>query len=70
MLDALTSVQTPDEILVERARAHDPEAREELFQRYRNDGYRVAFRLLGNEQDALDVVQEALLKAFSGLARI
>jgi RNA polymerase sigma-70 factor (ECF subfamily) len=68
MLDALTSVQTPDEILVERARAHDPEAREELFQRYRNDGYRVAFRLLGNEQDALDVVQEALLKAFSGLA--
>ena len=68
MRDALTSVQTPDEILVERARAHDPEAREELFQRYRNDGYRVAFRLLGNEQDALDVVQEALLKAFSRLA--
>jgi RNA polymerase sigma-70 factor (ECF subfamily) len=67
MLDALTSVQIPDEILVERARERDPEAREELFQRYRNDAYRVAYRVLGHEQDAWDVVQEALFKAFSGL---
>ena len=65
MLDALTSVQTPDEILVERA--DDPRLVRNCFSAYRNDGYRVAFRLLGNEQDALDVVQEALLKAFSGL---
>src|SRR5262245_61799138 len=68
MLEAPATVQTPDDVLVQRARERDPAAREELFQRYRSDAYRVAFRLLGNEQDALDVVQEALLKAFSGLA--
>ena len=57
MLDAPSSVQTPDEILVRRARERDAVAREELFQRYREDAYRVAYRLLGHEQDALDVVQ-------------
>jgi RNA polymerase sigma-70 factor (ECF subfamily) len=67
MPEALTSVQTADEMLVRRARERDASAREELFQRYRSDAYRVAFRLLGHEQDALDVVQEALIKAFSGL---
>ena len=67
MLDAAPSVQTPDEILVRRARERDAIAREELFQRYREDAYRVAYRLLGHEQDALDVVQEALIKAFLGL---
>jgi len=67
MLDAPSSVQTPDEILVRRARERDAVAREELFQRYREDAYRVAYRLLGHEQDALDVVQEALIKAFLGL---
>jgi RNA polymerase sigma-70 factor (ECF subfamily) len=67
MLDASPSVQTPDEILVRRARERDAGAREELFQRYREDAFRVAYRLLGQEQDALDVVQEALIKAFLGL---
>jgi len=67
MLEALTSVQTPDEALVARARVGDNSAREELFQRHRADSYRVAYRLLGHEQDALDVVQESMLKAFSAL---
>ena len=51
-----------------RAREGDGSAREELFLRHRNDSYRVAYRYLGHEQDALDVVQEAMLKAFSALA--
>ncbi len=67
MLEALTSVQTPDEALVPRARAGDNAAREELFERHRVDSYRVAYRMLGHEQDALDVVQESMLKAFSAL---
>lgn len=67
MLEAPPSVETPDEILVKRARERDPAACEELFERYRRDAYRVAYRLLGHEQDALDVVQESLIKAFSGL---
>jgi RNA polymerase sigma-70 factor, ECF subfamily len=67
MLEALTDLQTPDETLVRLAREGDGSAREELFHRHRNDAYRVAYRLLGHEQDALDVVQEAMLKAFSAL---
>jgi RNA polymerase sigma-70 factor (ECF subfamily) len=67
MLEAVTDLQTPDETLVGRARGGDNSAREELFQRHRGDLYRYAFRLLGHEQDALDVVQEAMLKAFSAL---
>jgi RNA polymerase sigma-70 factor (ECF subfamily) len=67
MLEVLTGVQTPDDALVRSARAGNESAREELFRRYRSDSYRYAFRQLGDEQDALDVVQESMLKAFSAL---
>jgi RNA polymerase sigma-70 factor (ECF subfamily) len=43
------------------------EALEELFRRYRLVAYRVAFRLLSNEADALDAVQEAFIKALTHL---
>jgi RNA polymerase sigma-70 factor (ECF subfamily) len=68
MVQTLSDVQTPDETLVRRARAGQNSAREELFHRHRGESYRYAYRLLGHEQDALDVVQEAMLKAFSALA--
>jgi RNA polymerase sigma-70 factor (ECF subfamily) len=67
MLETLTDTHTPDEVLVGRARAGDCSARDELFERHRSESYRYAYRLLGHEEDALDVVQESLLKAFSGL---
>jgi len=67
MLEVLTGVQTPDEALVRSAREGDDSAREELFRRYRSDSYHYAYRLLGHEQDALDVVQESMLKAFAAL---
>jgi RNA polymerase sigma-70 factor (ECF subfamily) len=68
MVQTLSDVQTPDETLVRRARAGQKSACEELFDRHRGESYRYAYRLLGHEQDALDVVQEAMLKAFSALA--
>jgi RNA polymerase sigma-70 factor (ECF subfamily) len=67
MLEAPPSVSTPDEVLVRRARGREADAREELFQRYRGEAYRVAYRFLGHEQDALDAIQDAFIKAFSGL---
>jgi RNA polymerase sigma-70 factor (ECF subfamily) len=67
MLEALTDLQTPDETLVRLAREGDSSAREELFHRHRHTAYRVAHRFLGHEQDALDVVQEAMLKAYLAL---
>jgi RNA polymerase sigma-70 factor (ECF subfamily) len=68
MVQTLSDVQTADETLVRRARAGQSSAREELFHRHRGESYRYAYRLLGHEQDALDVVQDAMLKAFSALA--
>jgi RNA polymerase sigma-70 factor, ECF subfamily len=68
MLEApTTGVQTPDELLVRRARDGDGAACAELFCRHRGESYRLAYRHLGHEQDALDVVQEAMIKAFSAL---
>jgi RNA polymerase sigma-70 factor (ECF subfamily) len=67
MPEAPASVVTPDETLVHRTRAGDGFAREELFRRHWGVAYRVAYRLLGHEQDALDAVQEAVLKALTHL---
>jgi len=59
---------TPDETLVDLARGGDLLAREELFRRHWEVAYRVAYRLLGHDQDALDAVQDGLLKAYEHLA--
>jgi RNA polymerase sigma-70 factor (ECF subfamily) len=56
-----------DETLVRLARNGSPSAQDALFQRHRGVAYRVAFRLLGHEQDALDAVQDGLVKAFLAL---
>jgi len=58
---------TSDEQLVKLAREGDRPALEELFRRHFDVAYRVAHRLLGNEQDALDAVQDAMLKAVQHL---
>lgn len=57
----------PDEELIARFVRGDRAALEELFRRYREAAYRVAYRLLGNEADALDAVQEAFIKALTHL---
>jgi RNA polymerase sigma-70 factor (ECF subfamily) len=38
-----------------------------LFFRHRDTAFRLAYRMLGHEQDAQDAVQDALLKAVLGL---
>lgn len=43
----------------------DPLAFAVLFKRYRTAAYRVAWRLLGNEADALDAVQEGFIKVLT-----
>lgn len=56
-----------DEQLLASAALGDREALNELFGRYRSVAYRVAYRLLGNEADALDAVQDAFVKALTHL---
>lgn len=69
---AVESVSTPngssgDEQLISRFMRGDRSVLEELFVRYREIAYRVAYRLLGNEPDALDAVQEGFIKALKNL---
>ncbi len=53
--------EDPDAELVERLQKGDLKALDELFRRHRNAAYGIGYRLLGNAEDALDVVQEAFI---------
>jgi RNA polymerase sigma-70 factor (ECF subfamily) len=63
----------PDEaalkLLVEQARRGELHAPEDLVRMTWAGTYTLAFRLTGNEEDALDVTQETYLRAFRGLPR-
>lgn len=63
-----TNVDTVEIGLVERAAAGDREARRALFEHYRDVAYGVALRVTGRPEDALDVVQDAFIRAFERLA--
>ena len=55
----------PDEAgLVERFRRGDEAAFEELFRRYREAIHAVAWRFCGDAEEALDITQEAFIRAF------
>jgi len=58
-----------DAKLIERTKAGDNEAFQELFQHHRHKVYKVAYGLCRNQEDALDVVQDTFLKAHKALAR-
>src|SRR6478735_1742820 len=65
--DSNPSRQLSDEQLLARHSAGDRLALEDLFRRYRQPAYRVAHRLLGNEADALDAVQDGFIKVLTRL---
>ena len=62
-----TTVHTSELRLVERAAGGDRDAKRDLFERYRDVAYRVAFRVTGRHEDAMDVVQDGFIKAFGNL---
>lgn len=58
-----------DAALLARHAGGDRAALDELFRRYRSVAYRVAYRLLGREADALDAVQDGFVNALTHLDR-
>jgi RNA polymerase sigma-70 factor, ECF subfamily len=56
-------------LLLERARAGDPEAREQLVRRYLDDVYRLTSRVLGDRELAQDATQDAFVNALGALDR-
>ncbi len=53
--------------LVQKALAGDRKAFDALIRKYQRQAVAVSYRLLGNTQDALEVTQDAFLKAFTSL---
>lgn len=58
-----------DTLVLERARTGDREAFRMLVEEHSPTLFRTAYRMTGNRQDAEDVVQEALLRAYRRLPR-
>src|SRR5512133_3992013 len=56
--------------LVEQVLAGQRQAFDELIVRYQRQAVAVSYRLLGNSQDALEVTQDAFLKAFTSLSTL
>src|SRR6187399_224195 len=56
-----------DEELVARATAGDQDSFNQLVARWERPIYALAYRTLGREEEARDVVQEAFLRAYRGL---
>jgi RNA polymerase sigma-70 factor (ECF subfamily) len=58
-----------DGTYVARARTGDSDAFRALVERHSRSLFRLAFRMTGNEQDAEDVVQESMLRAYKQLSK-
>jgi RNA polymerase sigma-70 factor (ECF subfamily) len=59
------NMQEAVELLVKRAQKGDNKALEELLFAYEKKVYNTAYRYMGNEADAYDMAQEALIKIYS-----
>jgi RNA polymerase sigma-70 factor (ECF subfamily) len=62
-------VAEDDDQLVPRARAGDQQALDDLLRRHQERIHAVCRRLVGNDADALDATQEALISVVRGLPR-
>src|SRR5688572_32899921 len=56
--------------LVERTLGGERGAFDELVRRYQRQAVAVSYRLLGNSHDALEVTQDAFLKAYSSIGTL
>ncbi len=56
-----------DVVLVEECRNGDSSAFDALVSRYKDRIYNVAYRFLGNHEDAQDVAQEVFVRAYNGI---
>lgn len=67
----ISESQTNEEMsaaLLLRCRTNDPDACNELFQRYNRKIFNTAYRILGEESSAEDALQETLLNVYRGIA--
>jgi len=58
-----------DMLLVKRSQEGDVAAFEQLIKHHQVIAYNIAFRVLGNQEDAQDATQEALIKVFKNITK-
>ncbi|HIE51100.1 MAG TPA: RNA polymerase sigma factor [Armatimonadetes bacterium] len=56
--------------LVQRAKEGDMEAFEQIFHRLHRYVYRLAYQMVGHEEDATDLTQEVFVRVYTGLPRL
>jgi RNA polymerase sigma-70 factor (ECF subfamily) len=57
----------PEQELIERTLAGDDAAFGQLVERYQRSAFNIAYRMLGNREEARDVAQEAFWRAYRNL---
>jgi RNA polymerase sigma-70 factor (ECF subfamily) len=65
---ALSTEGADDRELIARAQKGDEAAFRELVERYKKRAYWVAYNVVGDEDDARDIAQEAFIRVFRSLA--
>lgn len=58
-----------ESMLIEKSVQGDVESFEKLIVKYNRYVYNIAFRMMGNEEDAKDMSQETLIKAFKAIGQ-
>jgi len=69
-VDSAAAASPSDGQLASRAMTGDRGAFDDLIRRYQRQAVAVSYRLLGNSHDALEVTQDAFLKAYSSLGSL
>lgn len=60
-------MEEQEKLLVSRSQKGDISAFEELIYNYEKKAYNIAFRIMGNEEDAKDMTQEAFIKIYKSI---
>ena len=58
-----------DAVLIQKSKQGDVHSFELLISKYQLYAYNIAWRMLGNEEDAKDATQETMIKVFKGLEK-
>ncbi len=61
------NMECPDDVLIAKTLDGDISCFNQLIKRYQRSVYNIAYKTLGNAEDAQDVTQEAFIKAFRSL---
>ncbi|SHJ81651.1 RNA polymerase sigma factor [Paramaledivibacter caminithermalis] len=56
-----------EKVLIEKSKNGDIESFEKLIEKYQVVAFNIAYRMVGNKEDAKDIAQEALIKVYKSL---